>query len=420
VLLLALLGVLGFVFRKYLVFVLKSLRRNLLRTSLTSVVIIFFVFQTTLILSVLAFLDRVMTEQSKDFKAIVSEKWQIPSQMPITYSEPLSRAAATTAQDVRPQDSMTWSFYGGSTEKDRDKRSIDNMIFFFCMDPSKLRTMMEDLENLDQNEVDKLLDNDRAVLIGRERLQKINKRIGDTITVYSMNYKDIDLRFDIVGTFPDGRYNQSAVMNWKYLQRKLDEYKRENKQPHPMADKSLNLVWLRVPDSKAFGRVAQQIETSVEFKNKPVKCETMSSGVSTFLDAYKDLIKGMRWLLCPAMLFVMALVVACSISISVRERRTEMAVLKVLGFRPAQIMALILGEALLIGVVSGLLSAAGTYVAFLGGIKFPIAFFPVFVVPVDALWWGFAIGIITGLAGSIIPAWSARSVKVSEVFAKIT
>ena len=58
--------------------------------------------------------------------------------------------------------------------------------------------------------------------------------------------------------------------------------------------------------------------------------ETLSSGVATFLDGYKDLLFGMRWLLVPAILVTMALVIANSISISVRERRVEMAVLKVL------------------------------------------------------------------------------------------
>ena len=57
----------------------------------------------------------------------------------------------------------------------------------------------------------------------------------------------------------------------------------------------------------------------------------------------------MRWLLVPAILVTMALVIANAISISVRERRTEMAVLKVLGFHPTQILLLVLGEALLIG-----------------------------------------------------------------------
>lgn len=416
---LAVIGALAFTFRKYLMFVFKSLRRNLVRTVLTSMAIIVMVFVTTLIWSVLAFLDAVTTEQSKDFRAIVSERWQIPSQMPRTYAEPLSRGAAKSPSDTRPQDSMTWTFYGGSVEKDRTKRNLDNIVFFFCMDPSKLKTMMDDTENIPQAVVDRMVKNDRGVAIGVDRLKKINKRVGEKITVYSMNFKDIDLEFEIVASLPDGRYAQSAVMNYAYLERKLDEYKRTHGEAHPMADKSLNLVWLRVPDSSAFGRVSEQIETSVEFKNKPVKCETLSSGVSTFLDAYKDLIWGMRWLLSPAILIVMALVVANAISISVRERRTEMAVLKVLGFQPGQIMSLVLGEALLIGIFSGLLSAGLTYLAFLGGVKFPIAFFPVFNVPIDALWWGLAIGMLTGIAGSIVPAWAARSVRVSEVFAKI-
>ena len=90
--------------------------------------------------------------------------------------------------------------------------------------------------------------------------------------------------------------------------------------------------------------------SSPEFTDPAVKCETASSGIASFLDAYRDLLWGMRWLLVPAILVTMALVIANAISISVRERRTEMAVLKVLGFGPTQIMMLVLGEALLIGV----------------------------------------------------------------------
>ena len=67
----------------------------------------------------------------------------------------------------------------------------------------------------------------------------------------------------------------------------------------------------------------------------------------------------MRWFLAPACIIVLALVLANAISISVRERRTELAVMKVLGFRPRQIVLLVLGESVLLGLLSGLASAAG-------------------------------------------------------------
>jgi putative ABC transport system permease protein len=82
----------------------------------------------------------------------------------------------------------------------------------------------------------------------------------------------------------------------------------------------------------------------------------------------------------------------------------------------------VLGEALFIGVGSGLAINALAYVAItktLGGIPFPIGFNAMVPVPLAILWWGPMIGGLTALAGSVFPAWAARSVKVSEVFSKI-
>ncbi len=135
--------------------------------------------------------------------------------------------------------------------------------------------------------------------------------------------------------FPDGRYDKSAVMNRDYLNAAFDAYPRSHAgQKHPLADKTLNLVWLRVPDMTAFNTVQEQISRRRSTRTPAVKCETASSGIATFLEAYRDLIWGMRWLLAPAILLTLSLVIANAISISVRERRLEFAVLRVLGFRP--------------------------------------------------------------------------------------
>src|SRR5207245_1674697 len=83
----------------------------------------------------------------------------------------------------------------------------------------------------------------------------------------------------------------------------------------------------------------------------------------------------------------------------VRERRTEMAVLKVLGFRPLQIQVLVLGEAILVGALSGLVASGATLAIIngvYGGLPFQIGFFPAFKVPLWALAWGLAIGGGTG------------------------
>jgi putative ABC transport system permease protein len=414
---------------KFFLLILKNVRRNLVLSSLTSLGTMVLVLVVTLVWSVLAFLDRATSEKKQNLKAIITERWQIPSQMPYAYAATLTDGAAREPDDVHPLDSMTWSFYGGTT--DLKNRTLNNTVFAFGLEPHKLRTMMDDLDNLPadqaaelQKTVEKLKQNRQGLVVGRERLALLDKRVGERIKLYGINYRGIDLEMEIVGVFPPGRYDKSAAMNRQYLLDAIDMWPRtHNGQKHFLAEKCLNLVWLRVPDTDAFSRVATQIDTAPYYSNPSVKCETASSGIATFLDAYRDLLWGMRWLLAPAALVSVALVIANAIGISVRQRRMELAVMKVLGFRPLQIMLLVLGESLLLGAGAGFLSSALTWYVVnnvLGGVPFPIAFFPTFLISRDALWWGPAVGGLAALAGSLSPAWSACMVKVSDVFAKVT
>jgi putative ABC transport system permease protein len=430
--------------------IVKSLRRNIVRSLLTGLATMVLVLVVTMVWSVLGMLDAITTEKSKDLKAIVTERWQIPSQMPYAYEGSLAKGAARKSGDIVPEDAMTWSFVGGSL--DPEKQTRENILFFFAMDPAKMlkaerdkngnlkrdylgkvqwTSMMDGIDELTAVQIDQLdracreMEKDRRkVIIGKEWLEMIHKKVGERIKLTTTNYRPtFELELEIIAEFPDGRYNMNAVMNREYLRSSLDAYKQKNNgTPHPMADKALNLVWLRVPDTDAFRRMAEQVMSSPEFTVPAVKAETASSGIASFLDAYRDLLWGMRWLLVPAILATLAMVIANAISISVRERRGEMAVLKVLGFRPTQIMFLVLGEAVLLGTVCGLLSASLAYVGInaRGGVKFPIAFFPAFRIPLAALWWGVAIGGGTAIAGSLMPAWSARKVKVAEVFSKVS
>ena len=413
---------------KFLLLIFKNLKRNVLSTLLASLGTIALVLVVTLIWSVLWFLDRATAEKSQNLKAIVTERWQIPSQMPFAYAESLSDAAYRNPGDIKPLDSMTWQFYGGTL--DPVKRTRENLVFAFAMDPRKLTTMMDELDSLPveqaaqlNTDIAKMREKRNGLIIGQERLKAINKLVGERITLYGLNYKDVNLEFEIVGLFPPGRYDQSACMNREYLNDALDEYPRSHKgQKHPMANKSLNLVWLRVPDMQAYAKVTDQIMNSPSYAAPAVKVETASSGIAAFLDAYRDLIWGMRWLLAPAILVTLSLVISNAISINVRARRKEMAVLKVLGFAPDQILILVLGEAVFIGTLAGAISAWGTYFVvndLMGGLKFPIAFFPAFFIPVDALWWGPVIGAVTSFLGSVWPAVNAAAVKVNEVFSKI-
>jgi putative ABC transport system permease protein len=248
--------------------------------------------------------------------------------------------------------------------------------------------------------------------------------VGSRIKVFSFNYREIDLELEIVGLFPPGRYDSSAAINVDYFNAAMDAYPLTHSgKPHPNAQRSLNLVWLKVPSQQALVDLGTQITESPYYTSPSVKVESSSSSVGAFLEAYRDLLWGARWLLAPAILITLSLVIANAISISVRERQKEFAVMKVLGFNSNQILALVLGEALILGLGAGLLSAGLTYLIVnqvFGGVAFPIAFFGKFYIVPDALWWGALVGSLTALVGSLIPALTACRVRVSEVFSRVT
>lgn len=414
---------------KFAVIIVKNVRRNLLRTTFTALGTMTLVLVVTLVWSVLSFIDASMAEKATDLKVLITEKNKAPSQLPYSYVASLKEGAARNPDDVRPADYMTWVFYGGTTDPANPSR--ENFLFLIGGEPEKIPTMMDELDQLGPEDrarldsaVQRMTEQRNACVIGPDQLKLMNKKVGERIKISGLIFKGIDLEFEIIDTFPDSarRYSQTSVFNIDYLLSALEEYKATNKKPHAQGEAPVAFVVLRVKSRDELERLTAQITESPLYTAPAVRVESQGSAISNFLESYRDIFWGMRWLLGPAVLFTLSLVIANAISISVRERRMEIAVLKVLGFRPGHVMALVLGEALLIGTLSGLFSAGAAYLVInklAGGIPFPIAWFQRFYIPDQAILWGLAVGAGTAFAGCILPALSARSVRVADVFSKI-
>jgi len=421
---------------KVVLIMFRGLRRSPLRTSLTYLALFVLTLVLCLIYAVLYMIGNATAEKEANFKAIVTHKTLIPSQMPPGYYTEFKRLLFDEKdglpKELQPtngeKDVISWSFVLGTTDKVNPRK--DTMVFLFALEPDKVLSMMDGLDDLTGEErvmlergMDIMTKNPQAIIMSKSRMRALNVQVGQRIKLYGMNYKDITGEFDIIGELPDGKYEGVTFMNIAYLIKGLDAYQRETGQKHAMADKCINLIWVRLPTKEAFERLNAIVDPTDPkktkfFSNPPIKLETASSGIGTWMASFKDIFWGMKFILVPAMIGIMSLVVANAISISVRERRTEMAVLKVLGFQPRHVMLLVLGEALLVGFLAGAMSSFLAW-GMLGSFKFQIMFFGAFIVPKVALLYGPLLGMAVSFAGSIGPALSAKSVKVAEVFAKV-
>jgi len=86
-----------------------------------------------------------------------------------------------------------------------------------------------------------------------------------------------------------------------------------------------------------------------------------------------------------------------------RERTTEYAVLKTLGFRPYHVIGLIGGESMLIALVGGALGIALTFPV-VGGFAgaFP-TFFPVVEIQIGTILLAIAVAVLAGFVAALFP-----------------
>jgi putative ABC transport system permease protein len=121
-----------------------------------------------------------------------------------------------------------------------------------------------------------------------------------------------------------------------------------------------------------------------------------------------------------AVAFTILVVTANTMSMAVRQRRKEIAVLKTIGFGNGLVTALILGEALVIGFLGGGLGVALGQVTIQALPGLPIIGWAVQHHPHLGLsplvgWAGFALALLLSLAAGLVPATTAYRGKVTDL-----
>jgi putative ABC transport system permease protein len=116
-----------------------------------------------------------------------------------------------------------------------------------------------------------------------------------------------------------------------------------------------------------------------------------------------------------AVVFLVILLIAGNtMAQAVRERTSELGVLKTLGFTDTTVIGLVLGESLLVAGVGGVLGLALVALAAPAVGKLVATFLPVFFVPARAIAVGVGLALLLGVATGGLPAWSAQRLSVVE------
>ncbi|MEN4905016.1 ABC transporter permease [Luteimonas sp. TWI662] len=323
---------------KYLHLVWAALMRRKTRTALTvaSIVAAFLLF---------GLLDgiRVAFEQLGK-NADGAQRLQTSSRL--SFIETLPQALGKRIELVDNIEAVTYaSWFGGTYQGPR------NQIFSFAVAPNYLDLYPE--IDVAQAERDAFANTRTGVLVGEKLMQRFDWKLGDRIPLQSSIFPNSDgsmnWSFDIVGVLRN-RGGKQGGFNDQMLLMHYDYYA----QSTPYVDNEVGWYVSRVSDVRRADRAAKAIDALSA--NSPNETRTMTEGaaIASQLKQMADI--GMIVsAIMGAVFFTLLLLTGNTMAQAVRERTSELAVLKTIGFSSTSVLMLVLAESMVLVVFGGVL-----------------------------------------------------------------
>lgn len=379
----------------------RNLGRNWLRTILTvlgaSIAIIAFIMLRTVLTS-----WEIGAEYAAKDRLGTRHKVSFVMQLPKKYIEDI-RAVPGVKE-------ATWAnWFGG-----KDPNKPDEFFASLAVDAPSFLPVMDEL-TLDPEAKARWLADKKGAIIGDVLAKKLNLKVGDKYTLQGSIYPG-DWEFQIDGIYTAARKSldrSQFLFHWSYLNDSIPEGRRD----------TIGWVMTRVEDpsksadiSAAVDRMFDERDTqtvTMSERNMQLSFMAMFGAILTVLDIVSIII-----------LVIMLMILGNTIAMGVRERTREYAVLRAIGFLPWHIRLFVLGEAVVLGVVAGVVGVAIAYPFVNGMLGKAIeenmsAWFPYFrVEPSVAIAAGLiAVGLATTAA--LIPAIQAGRISVTDALRRV-
>jgi putative ABC transport system permease protein len=320
----------------------------------------------------------------------------------ISFALPLPRAYEARIRDVDGVRGVTFINWFGGIYKDPK-----NFFPQFAVNAETYFDIYPEIVLADEVKRELLRDR-RGAIVGRKLADRHGFKQGDVIQLRGTIFPG-DWEFVIKGIF-DGRDADAdpsqLIIRWDYL----------NEMLRVRSSGQADLVGFFVVDVADIDRVAEVSQAIDDvFRNSPAetRTETERAFQIGFVKQSEAIIVSIR-LVSFVVIFIILAVMANTMALTVRERLSEYATLKALGFGPGYVARLILGESMLIALAGGvaaiLLTPAVT--AQLGSMTatlFPTPFVSGTTVAMQA-----AAALAVGILAALFPMRRAAGVSVVE------
>ena len=385
---------------KWLTFILQHMRRNLLRTASTACAIAVCIFLFCTLQTFVASLHGSLNQGTA--RLVTRHHVSRFYSMPKAYEERIASVPGVKRVAAA-------SYFGGM----RDTNSPDSEFTNFAVEAENYLAMYPEYM-LTEAEKKTFLADQRGCIIGRALAEQFHWKPGDTLQLTSNIYrtgKPFEFVISAIYKTDQARYpgtDESALFfHYKYLDEATD------------GKAGVRTYRVEIADPAQSGRISRAIDDLFENADAQSHTETEAQ-----YRASAGVLGGNLVLLLNgiglAVMFTLLLVTANTMSMAVRERHTEIGVLKTLGFSGRLVLCLVLAE-------GGLLGLGGAAIGLLlGGVMVNVLpdvpvigdlarVFPKMTVPPVIAATGIIIGMSLGLVAGLFPSVFAYRARISEL-----
>ncbi|HEV7424887.1 MAG TPA: FtsX-like permease family protein [Thermoanaerobaculia bacterium] len=222
----------------------------------------------------------------------------------------------------------------------KDKQNFAN----FAVDHNKMASVLEDYK-VDPKQRAAFEADRRGCLVGPDLMKRFGWKIGDRVPLQRQIFA-FDPDLTIRGVYKHPVNTASLYFHMDYFQESIGN------------PAGCDMIWMKVKDRDAMAALSQQIDAM--FRNSDAPTETFTE--KEFQRQFIAMMGNVKLLFTSVSLCAILMVIllaAITMSMSARERTSEIAVLKAIGFGRRLVLTLMLIEFGLITLVGGAVGVIG-------------------------------------------------------------
>jgi putative ABC transport system permease protein len=376
-----------------LIYIWRNLKRNKLRSALTILSVGFSLALMTVLHGYMAMQGEWGKEAEKHARIVVMNIQGFSGALPIAYVDRIRSVPGIEA-------ATQYSWYGGNYKEEK-------MPFAqFGTDPASAFAVWDEFR-IEPDQLSAWRKTRNGCVVDRRLAEKRKWKIGERIPLQGTFYP-FNLDLVLCGVYDSPKPTLSLWFHWQYL----DEGLKEMNAP---GSGNSGTIFAKMSRPDAISSVARAIDDRFASSDNPTRTQSEAAFAKMFGDMLgniQDYIRNIGL----AVAFSLTLVAANAMAMSMRERTTEIAVLKAIGFSRRRVLVTVLGESCWMTLLGGVLGIGIGCLCLQSLHEINAQFFPLSVHEMLGPWLLYLLGMAAGIgvASGLVPAVRAAQLSVID------